>query len=274
MLKPNKKLLLFLCIAVLVLVISCAKPECRASSDCASRKCFLPKCEDNKCSYAPQKNCCGNRLNDSIEDGKPGDKCTCPQDYGACGGKGKITRGARTEDAVYVRYYCNADLKCVFGVDEADVASQNYPDTINPGFFKASSVAKYNKPFDAGNDIFEFRVSLDDTGKDLVLPVMLTKVKLLYSGEYSRAELLIAELEIGSMLNGIGDYATISLPLNLGYRPQQLEESGSIRYSIDYAYTRQVLSGKTAAGANTYSNETKRETFTAPAKPVFFVRSG
>lgn len=160
------------------------------------------------------------------------------------------------------------------GVERKDIAPQNFLDSINTGFFKASSVARYSKPFDASRDIFEFSITLDDASKDLLLPVLLTKAKILFSSEYSRAELLIAEKELNAVLNGVGDKASISLPLTLNYKPQELEELGSIRYSIDYTYRKQVLAGRTINNTNIYSNETVRATFTAPVKPVFFVRSG
>ena len=178
------------------------------------------------------------------------------------------------EDASYVHYYCNADSQCALGVEKSDIVPQNFLDTINPGFFKASSIERYNKPFDVIKDNFEFKVTLDDSGKDLVLPVKLTNIKVLYSGESSRAELLIANKDTDSILNGVGDQAVIRVPLTLSYKPQEIEESGSIRYSIDYAYTKKSASGKNANGTLIYANETIRETFTAPSKPVFFVRSG
>ncbi|MBI2650722.1 hypothetical protein HYX04_05440 [Candidatus Woesearchaeota archaeon] len=277
MTKPNKShiLLLIILAAALIVIISCAKPECKTSADCSPRTCFLSKCEDKKCTYALQRNCCGNRINESIENGKPGNQCTCPADYGKCEGKGRIAIGSRTEDATYVSYSCNADEQCVLGVDESRIAPLNFLDQMNPGFLKASSVIKYNKPFDPASDSFEFKVTLDDIGKDVMLPVRLTKIKLLYSGGgYARAELLIAEKDLDGILNGIGDHSTLDVPLTLSYRPQELEEQGSLRYSIDYTYVRQVPSGKTANGTSIYNNETKRETFTAPVKPVFFFRSG
>lgn len=275
MIKPNKShiLLLILFALTLIIISSCAKPECRTSSDCSSRTCFLSKCESKKCVYNLQRNCCGNQINDTTENGKPGNQCTCPQDYGKCQGKGKIRIGSRTEDAIYVHYYCNADEQCVPGVEKKDVAPLNFLDTINLGFLKASSIIKYNKPFDPARDNFEFKITLDDASKDVVLPVKLTKAKLLYSSEYARAELLIAEKDLDSALGGIGEYSIVNVPLTLSYRPQELEEQGSLRYSIDYTYTRQVLSGKTANGTSIYNNEIKRETFTAPVKPVFFFRS-
>ena len=258
----------------IIAIASCSKPECKTSVDCSSRLCTLSKCEDGKCAYTLKRNCCGNRINESIEDGKPGNKCTCPLDYGKCEGKGKLKVGSRTEDTTYAHYYCNVDNQCVLGVEKKYTASQNYQDLIDIGFFKASSVVKFNKPFDAARDSFEFKITLDDTAKDLVLPVMLTKAKLLYTSEYARSELLIAEQDINGVLNGIGDQAIINLPVNLDYKPQELEEAGSLRYAIDYTYTKQVVIGKTFNGTNKYSPETKRETFKSPAKPVFFVRSG
>lgn len=276
MIKINwRNAILFLLLAAaLAALSSCSKPECKTSADCISRTCFLSKCESDKCTYTLQRNCCGNRINESIENGKPGSQCTCPQDYGKCEGIGKVRIGSRTEDALFAHYFCNADSQCVLGVEKKDVAPQNYLDQINPGFFKASSVVKYNKPFDIAKDYFEFKVSLDDANKDIVFPIRLTKLKLLYSSEYARAELLIAEKDIDSTLNGIGNNSVIDSPLTLSYKPQEIEEQGSIRYSIDYSYTMQVLSGKTANGTGIYNRETKRETFNAPGKPVFFVRSG
>lgn len=276
MVKINgKTILLFVFSAIILIAVSsCAKPECSTSAECSSRKCFLPACEGKKCIYALQQNCCGNKLKESIESGKPGSQCTCPDDYGKCEGKAKIRIGSRMEDASYMHYYCSIDNQCVLGVEKKDIVPQNFLDTINSGFFKASSIEKYNKPFDVGKDNFEFKVTLDDSGKDLVLPVRLTNIKILYSSESSRAELLIADKDTDSTLNGVGDQAVIKVPLTLNYKPQETEESGSIRYSIDYAYTKEAASGKNVNGTLIYTNETVRTTFTAPSKPVFFVRSG
>lgn len=275
MIKINKShvLLIVIFTAALVIMSSCAKPECSTSADCLSKTCSLPRCDSGKCAYAPQSSCCGNEVKESVESGKLGNQCTCPSDYGKCEGKGKIKIGSREEDAQYVKYYCTIDNQCVLGVEKKDVAPQNFLDQITPGFFKASSVIKYNKPFDAGRDTFEFTITLDDLGKDLILPIFLTKAKILYSSEYARAEQLIAEKDVDSVLNGVGDKSSISMPLTLSYKPQQTEETGSIRYSIDYTYKKQVASGRKPSGENIYTNETVRATFTAPVKPVFLFRS-
>ncbi len=132
---------------------------------------------------------------------------------------------------------------------------------------------KYNTPFDINKDSFEVTISLDDINKDLILPIQLTRIKLFFNSQYGGAEQLIADQEVSSMLNGIGEKAEISATLNLGYRPKEVEESGSLRYSIDYVYTKKVLSGR-VNGTNVYTDEIVRTTFTAPAKPIFFVRIG
>ena len=278
MIKIRSKIVLLFVFFVITLIAisSCAKsqPQCKTSVDCSSRKCFLSQCESGKCVYTLQRNCCGNRINETIEDGKRGNQCTCPEDYGKCEGKGKIKVGSRLEDAAYAHRYCNGEEQCVLGIERKDVIPQNFLDTINIGFFKASSVVKYNKPFDVARDNFEFKITLDDIHKDLVLPVRLTKIKILFSSAYTPTEQLIADEDLTGVLNGIGDEAVIRALLTLNYRPQEIEEYGSIRYSIDYSYTKKVASSKTANGTNIYTNEIARATFTAPAKPVYFVRNG
>ena len=252
---------------------SCAKERCKTSSDCLSKTCAISKCENKRCVYTAQKNCCGNQLKESIENGKPGNKCTCPADYGKCEGKGKVKIGARTEDATYVHYYCDDEEQCILGVEKKGAIPQNFLDSINTGFFKASSVVKFNKPFDVAKDAFEFKITLDDMRDELVLPVKFTKVKLLYVGGTSRTEQLIGEKNLEDLLNGIGDQVIISVPLTLNYRPQELEETGSLRYSFDYTFIKLVPSGKAPDGSVFYTEETARETYTAPKKQVFFFRS-
>ena len=168
-------------VIILIALSSCAKPECRKNADCASRNCYAADCESKKCVYTLQGDCCGNKLKESIENGKQGNECTCPSDYGKCEGKAKVKIGSRTEDAAYVHQYCNANNQCVFGVEKKDVAPQNFLDTINVGLFKASSIVRYNKPFDVNKDVFELKITLDDVGKDLVLPLKMIRLKLLFS---------------------------------------------------------------------------------------------
>lgn len=274
--KKNKGISLIVGLFLVITLIAlsgCARSECNISPDCASKKCFSSKCENEKCVYSLQRNCCGNKLAEDTESGKKGSKCTCPEDYGKCEGKGKVKSGSKMQDAVYAHYYCSNNDECILGAEDKDVLSQNFLDTISAGFFKASSVIKYNKPFDVSKDVFDFTISLDDAGKSLVFPIKAVRIRLLFSGEGVRSELLIAELDLDGSFNEIGDEMMLRVPLNLGYKPQQLEESGSIRYSIDWTYAKKVSSGKAPDGTQLYQEEAVREKFTAPSKKIFFLRS-
>lgn len=270
----ENKWLLSLLFIVSIIAISCSKPECGADSDCSSKKCFSSKCENDKCLYRSRGSCCGNKLMDSIEDDKPGNKCTCPSDYGKCEGRGKIKVGLKTEDAKYMRYYCSNDEQCVLGAAESDIFHENFLDTMTSGFFKASSIVKYNTPFDINNDAFEYTINLEDANKNLAFPIELKKIRLMLNSEVA-AEMLIAEQELGSdiSLNDIGDKVVISVPLNLGYKPREIEQAGVVRYIIDYTYTKNVPSGKAPDGTTIYSQELVREKFNAPSKKVFFIRT-
>ena len=221
-----------------------------------------------------QSNCCGNRINESIESGKSGSKCTCPQDYGICEGKPQVKRGARAEDATYAKYLCNGAEKCVVGIDSSDVAPQNFLDAMSTAYFKASAVVKYNKPFDMASDTFDIKITLDDLGKELKPPITFINTRILFSGESSRTELLIAEESLEEKLDTIGSPVTISVPLNLDYKPAQVEESGAIRYVLDYNYIKKVPSGRDSYGNPLYTEEPAREKFTSPPKQVLLVRTG
>jgi len=257
-----------------VILSGCKKAECQTSSDCSSKTCSVSKCEEKTCVYTPQANCCGNGVKDAIESGLQGNECTCPQDYGKCEGIPKIKVGVREEDAVYAKYLCNNFNQCVLGVESQEIAAQNFLDSIIVGFFKASSVVRYNKPFDMSKDSFEFKITLDDANKDLVLPLRITSIRVLFNGQNSRSELLVAEKSLNSIINNIGESVTIFVPLNLNYKPEEVEESGSMRYTIDYNYLKEVPSGVNPDGSTSTKLETVREKYTSPAKQVFFVKTG
>ena len=271
--------MLFLFFVVTLLALSgCAKKvsnepklECKSEADCKPRVCYTSSCADSKCFYSIQKNCCGNKINESIEDNRTGNKCTCPQDYGKCEGKAKTKTGYRTEDAKYLIYYCDASNECKLGFKAEDVFPQNLLDVVNTGYFRASAVITYNKPFDVKNDKFRFRITLDDAREDLIPPINLTRIRLLYSGLNARTELLIAELALDSTLNNIGDDVIVQVPLNMGFKPQDIEESGSLRYVVDYIYTKQVAAGKSASGSQLYSQDLVRTAFNSPSKQIFFI---
>ena len=271
--KIKNKLILFFLLTSILVLSACSKAECKISGDCIQKTCTISKCQDKKCIYTPQANCCGNDVKDPLENGRLGNQCTCPQDYGKCEGKAKVKVRDKLVDAAYAHYFCDADNKCLLGIEKNDIASQNFLDNINSVSFKASSVIRYNKPFDMRRDTFEIKITLDDAGKDFVLPLTVTGVKVLFTGENSRSELLVADKILESSISNVGDSLTILVPLNLEYRPQEVEESGSIRYSIDYTHIKKVSAGRAPDGTTIYKEETARDKFFAPSKPIFLVRT-
>lgn len=272
MAKLNRsKTMLFILLAIaLIALSSCEKAECRTSGDCAPKACSIQRCADSKCAYTLQQNCCGNGIKDALENGKPGNQCTCPQDYGKCEGKPKVKAGSKTEDSKYLHYYCSTEGECALGADEGKVVPQNILDTINTGFFKASSVFNYNNLFDITNDDFQFSLSLDDAGKDVELPVQITKIQLFFTGP-SAKNLLVAEKYLEEIIN-YGAPTTIIMPLNLDFRPAQAEETGSLKYIIHYTYNKKIKIGKTPDGEDLFTRELVRGSFSSPAKNVIFLK--
>ena len=122
-------------------------------------------------------------------------------------------------------------------------------------------------------DAFELKITLDDANKDLVMPVKFNKVQVLLSTDYSRSELLIAEKNIDNDIPMVGNTVTLNIPLNLDYRPQQVEETGTVRYVVDFSYNKRVVSSRKPDGSPVYDQELVREKFNSPSKQVFFVRS-
>lgn len=271
--KPNKIIFTVLLILVLLLLGSCSKSECKATADCPSKACALPRCDGGSCVYAQQANCCGNGIKDPLEDGKPGDKCSCPKDYGKCEGVPKVKVGSREQDAVYAKYYCNQYSRCVMGVSPGDASLQTFLDNVYDEYFEASSVVRYNKPFDMRKDSFEIKFTIDDANENIVMPVTLTGARILYTGVSSRSEQLIASKEIDVPITGVGESNALIVPLNLGYKPQEAEEAGSFRYVLDYTYTKNVQTGRDSRGNPTYEKEFVRSKYNSLSKQVFLVRS-
>ena len=257
----------------MLIISGCTKAECYSSSDCISKTCSSAKCEAKKCVYTAQTKCCGNGIQEDSESGLPGSQCTCPKDYGKCEGKGKIKVGSRTDDAVYLHYLCSG-YKCVMGVSGSDIAPQNFLDSFDSAYFKATAVSKYNKPFDINSDVFEIKITLDDANNDLVLPIRITNVKLLLSNSNSRSELLVASKDLNAEIGEVGDSASIKVPMNLDYKPDEIEESDSVRYSIDYNYIKRIPNGFSSNGTALYKLELARDKFSSPSKQLFLVKTG
>ena len=101
----------------------------------------------------------------------------------------------------------------------------------------------------------------------------MDNLRILLSTESSRGELLVADKNFENEVYAVGNTTTINVPLNLDYKPQQVEELGTMRYTLDYSYNKKILIGTSADGTPNYRQELARERFNSPAKQVFLVRS-
>lgn len=266
MYKIRHKYIIIIFLILIVLISGCKKVECEVNSDCSSKKCNTVKCVDKKCQYSITENCCGNKLKEEIEDGKPGNKCTCPEDYGKCEGKGEIQIGSRTYDTEYLKYLCEND-ECVFGVDEEDIKELTLLDERDFSYFKLETLTTFNQPFDTRKDNFNFRITLKDTSEDLVLPVKINKI-ILRDGE-----VLFGEKDVEQVLNDIGEKITVEVPVT--YDLEQLEEERRLSYKMDYEYTKKVKDERLADGSYSYKDELVRDDYENRFQTkIFFLRSG
>ncbi|MBL7056326.1 hypothetical protein ISS07_05415 [Candidatus Woesearchaeota archaeon] len=260
-------LFLIVCLlAVLSITTSCSKAECKIASDCGQQTCSSASCSDKKCVYNPIPNCCGNKIKDSIEDGKPGNSCTCPQDYGACSGKAKIEIGSRTTESEYLQKFCQNE-ECILGVPPKKVRPITLLDENDFGFFILETTATYSEPFDVSRNTFAFRLSLKDDDLDLILPIKINKILL------TDGEVLFGEKEVSATINEVGDTITINVPVS--YILQQPEEIRGLTYKISYEYEKRVKDKRLEDGTYSYKPELVRDDYQKRfSTKITFVKTG
>lgn len=245
----------------------CSKPQCTIASDCKNTgTCRSVQCMEKKCVSSIVRNCCGNGAMEDIENGKAGNQCTCPQDYGACGKKANYTIRDRTYETKYLRYSCTNDNKCVLGVEPKDITVEKLVDERDIGFFVIETQTTYNYPFDTSKDEFSFFVRLKDISEDVVSPIKITIVQL------KEADTLYGEKVVNQVLTDVGDTFTISIPVN--YVPKIIEEERTLSYKLDYEVTYRVKKDRNPDGTYNYENQTKRDSYDKKfASKIFLVDS-
>src|SRR3989338_4353630 len=257
-----KKALLFALTLLALFLLSCSSTSdassCQKDSDCAPKNCQSASCAQEKCAYSPDPNCCGNGKKEQIEDGKTGNECTCPSDFGACSGAAKIQSGSRTQDAKYVKRYCNPSNQCVLGVDPKALKSTTLLDENAFNNFDLEITTTLNQPFRVPTDTLSFRIRLKDAKPEMVYPIKFTHISL------RDGELLFGERDLTSALGGVGDIATFNVPLS--YRLSAAEETRRLSYQIDYEYTinTQERSGTSSKTVPKTSRETIQNRFSTP----------
>src|SRR3989344_5046810 len=138
-------------VVLLLLLASCAKPECSKASDCTAKSApgFIVSCTDGKCAYAPLANVCGNNKCE-LEIGE--DQNTCASDCGACEGKVK--------DKQYLEYQL-VNNKCVQGVPARIVRPLSSVNDISNAGDKFHIQSSYSQPFNLKKDLFTVAIRLE-----------------------------------------------------------------------------------------------------------------
>jgi hypothetical protein len=252
--KIKYRWLLFLALLAFVVFLNgCGEePECKVADDCSQRSCNKVSCRESQCVYDPVPNCCGNQAKDAIENGKPGNKCTCPQDYGACEGKAFKTVSNRKIDYDYIRYFCE-NSECILGVPSEDIRPVTLLREGSLDLFKFEVTLKYNDPFDTTKDFFDFTFTLKDDTDNLIYPVRLNKIILI------DGEVLYGERNLKLLLDGIGDSIVFKVPVS--HILKNLEESRGLTYKIDFEYEQRVRSTRLPNGTYSYTKEAVRRTY-------------
>ena len=104
--KYGNLFLFLIFLSFLLFIPGCGESECEVDNDCYKNTCFESSCVKEECVHNALLNCCGNDIKEDVEDGSPGNKCTCPEDYGICKG----------DEGEYFEQRCNEFDECVIDV--------------------------------------------------------------------------------------------------------------------------------------------------------------
>ena len=212
-----------------ILFIAGCKKECEKSSDCAEKTCNTASCAKGACEYNIKANCCGNGIKDKIEDGKQGNKCTCPKDYGSCTGK----------NGTYMERFCTENNDCVFGVPDEKIQNLKVLSDKSTGYFNLEIKSEYDSPFIINKSVFTATITLKDDNERLVYPIKFTDFKLL------ERDLILGEKTANLEFNRVGDSASIDVPFE--FSMQKPEEQRTVYLRVEYEYNYKVSNGQELA---------------------------
>lgn len=161
------------------------------------------------CVHEPLPNVCGNFVCDSREN-----KCTCPQDCGACSGSA----------GTYTDYTCKANT-CVTQLKPgASIEPNSLFDDRSLGPVQLNNNFKYNNPFNTNDDTFDLDFSIyrqDPT----VSEVVIETVRLLEGQQQ------IAEQAVNQKLGETATTVSISVP-----ETTKPEEDRTVTVGVWYKY--------------------------------------
>ena len=162
-----------------MLVLAGCGGECETAADCtAKNSCFTAKCEKKLCVQDSLPDCCGNDIKDDIEDGKKGNKCTCPADYGPCSGD--------VEGSSILKLGCNDDdTECAGTLAKAAQEEKLLTHELSSTVGDIKLVTSLLLPFNVDEDTIHLEISVPEF-KASVDDLILTKIEVF--GENNKRE--------------------------------------------------------------------------------------
>jgi hypothetical protein len=179
--------------------------------------------------------CCGNNVTEALEDGKKGNSCTCPEDYGACNPTITIERElGQYYEAKYIRRECDKNLNCVaVNINELQRSNEFFNTFLESGF-TLNIYVRYKTPFDKGNSKFDVEFKLSDADPNLVqLPVKINEIRIMDNAN------VLVRTSPNMEFDEVMDIETYTLVIN-DYSIVNAEEIKTVTLSIDYEYTPMV----------------------------------
>ncbi len=258
----------------MVVLISGCK-ECKTSLDCSnyvrenygsySKSCLDIGCIKNKCSVDVENNCCGN---DDCE--KSESECSCPADCGKCSGNAKVQSGSKKVDAEYLEYNCE-DNKCILTFDKSIVRTLDLYDDKSFSYFKWGIMTSIDQPFDIDNSKFKISIELKDTDEKLVLPVVITRLKLIDRVEKG---LIVGQKDTEVTLPIIGDSVTEIIPIREDSL-KDIEDEKKLELVVEYTYKIKEKVGSNSEGEPIYEEKIERKTYSQTYNSkIFFLNPG
>lgn len=239
------------------LVAACAeeKPnECEKSSDCRQETCKTTQCVSGGCTYNTKTNCCGNKQQDQMEDGKPGNACSCPKDYGNCSGIVKTTVKGKEKNAQYVTQYCDVTSQCVKGVEPKTIVPIVLTQQLKHALYTLDVIIAYPNPLIINKDSVSLKLTLREVKPDLDLPLTLKRIMIVDN------QRLFGQLNTNQVFNTVDKTIELSVPVT--GETGLLESKLSLTYKIDEKHAKRIKGNKNPDGSYQYTTQEELSTLT------------
>ena len=213
------------------------EPQCKKDADCMRvfgstlGVCQYAFCEKEICRKRPVQDCCGNGVQEEIENNITGSKCTCPEDYGKCEGNLVYmdSRG-REQTSSYIFWACNANAQCEMQYEDTLQKTAEYFTTFAGSGFSFNFYVSYPNPFYHNSSEFRVEYKLTDLDTKVVDPsIKFTEIRLMEGTN------ILYRAGLNLKFSKVGQTNITMIPMS-SYDIIYPEEKKSVILSLDYEY--------------------------------------